>query len=132
MKVSAIREDNVVIVDGVARTVDLSGLLQAGDHALQYDDVAEIARIELANAAGHNIGKRVADFDQDVQPIVDAWVAAAPPAVTPPTADEIADGLLGKPEIKALVEELAPRLAVTPAELRNALRARVKAEIEKS
>lgn len=81
MRLTIIKDDGVVGVDGVFKTVDLSGL-DAAIRAVQWDGTTghlEFYDDQLANLL---IGDITA-----YQPFVDAW--NAPPVVTPPTSAEM-------------------------------------------
>lgn len=83
MRVTVIKDDGVVGVDGVFRAVDLSAM-EVGVRAIQWD-----------GSAGHK------EFTDNIQPnadintiaavqsFIDLWNAAAPPAPPPPTASEL-------------------------------------------
>lgn len=87
MKLTIIRDDGVVGVDGVFRPVDLSKL------------PADVAAVQWSGASGHvEIDGKPSQALKDIaayQPFVDLWTAAAPllpvpPApLAPPTLDEI-------------------------------------------
>lgn len=84
MKITLIRNDGVVLVDGRAFHVDLSDL-PANIHAVQWDGAK--GHIEYINQANKSIASPAA-----FQPWVARWQAARDAADAPhvPTADEIA------------------------------------------
>ena len=83
MKVTIIRDDGVVGVDGEFRTVDLSALDPA-IHALHWDSVVGEGEVEYVSPRRN---EEITDFTP-YQQFHDAWVAAAPP---PPTLDDLKD-----------------------------------------
>lgn len=78
-KLTIIADDGVVGVDGVFRSVDLTGL-DPDIHAVQWDGAA--GEIEYRDGRPPKVMNDLASF----QPLVDLWTAAAPPA---PTLDEL-------------------------------------------
>jgi hypothetical protein len=106
MKIAIIREDGMVVVDGVGRQVDLSAMSGA-IHAVHWDGARERGEVEYEtidlpvfeeNGEGEQvqIGVRpgrpnnlvLQSFDS-FSWAYDGWVAAAPPAPVPPTLAEI-------------------------------------------
>lgn len=84
MRVTIIRDDGVVGVDGVFRSVDLSGMPE-GVRAMQWDGEAghvEYDDNEIANARIETIAA--------IQAFIDLWNAAVPAPVEPIPADLIA------------------------------------------
>lgn len=81
MRVTIIRDDGVVGVDGVFRQVDLSDLPE-GVRAVQwYGDAGHVEMSSGLNLELQAIG--------DFQAWVDAWMAAAPPPPSEPTPAEL-------------------------------------------
>ncbi|MEL7086862.1 MAG: hypothetical protein AAGL98_00220 [Planctomycetota bacterium] len=78
MRVTIIKDDNAVNIDGTRRYVDCSSL-PADFHALQWNDAAgeiEYARMTCAHCGGHS--KKANELITDLapyQPYVDAWKA---------------------------------------------------------
>ena len=93
MRVTIIKIDNAVYVDGVALPVDCSGL-PVGFHALQWYDTW--GDVEVIDSAGRHIANEKITDLTPYQPYVDAWnaakvafdaaVAAAEAAHKPPPA----------------------------------------------
>ena len=79
MRVTVIRDDGVVGVDGIFRTVDVSGMPE-GARAMQWDGNA--GHIEFDNAPNG-----VIEGINTILPFVDLWIAAAPVYVPPTTAE---------------------------------------------
>lgn len=81
MRLTIIRDDCVVGVDGVFRQVDLSKL------------PAGVAAVQWSGASGHvEIDGKPNESLKDIkayQPFVDLWTAAEPPAPAPPTLDQL-------------------------------------------
>ncbi|HEY6044769.1 MAG TPA: hypothetical protein VIU43_07705 [Nitrosospira sp.] len=75
MRITIIRDDSVVGVDGIFRRIDLSAM-PAGIRAVQWNGVT--GHIEYDDAANAPLGS-IADFQQ----FVDAWIAAAPQPPVP-------------------------------------------------
>ena len=73
MRLTIIKDDNAVYVDGVALTVDCSSL-PAGFHALQWYDTG--GEIEMANAEGRIVQNVPVSDLRPYQSFVDAWNAA--------------------------------------------------------
>ena len=64
MKISIVRTDNMVYVDGVGLPVDLSSL-RAGVSAVQWDDAAESGHIEyLPGPSGRCGNETISAFDE--------------------------------------------------------------------
>ena len=78
-KITIIADDGVVGVDGVFRSVDLTGL-DPDIHAVQWDGAA--GEIEYRDGRPPEVMNDLASF----QSFVDLWTAAAPQA---PTLDEL-------------------------------------------
>lgn len=80
MRVTVIREDGKIGVDGVFRTVDLSGM------------PPEIRAVQWDSASGHIEYDNAVNFPLDdiaqVQPYIDMWTAAAPPPPPEPSPAE--------------------------------------------
>lgn len=93
MRVTIIRDDGVVGVDGVFRKVDLSSLT-SGIRAVQW-----------SGATGHaehdDMSNSELDSISDFQGLIDAWVAAAPAPITPPA-----------PQVPTKVQMAQARLAL--------------------
>jgi len=81
MKISLVKDDAVMGVDGVFRTVDVSDL-DATIHALQFDTAAGKGRIWF-KAESDKGQADLTDF-APYQVFVDRWTAAAPPPPPPP------------------------------------------------
>ncbi len=79
MRVTLIKDDNIVGFDREFRDVDLSGLDES-IHAVQWNNSA--GHIEYNGSAPNEV---LTDFTA-YQQYIDAWTAAAPP---PPTLDEL-------------------------------------------
>jgi hypothetical protein len=79
MRISVVVDDAKVIVDGEARTVDVSDL-EPGIHAIQWDGAD--GDVEYGKPRRENVA--LADF-APYQFLLDRWVAAAPPP--PPLPD---------------------------------------------
>jgi hypothetical protein len=88
MRVTIIRDDIVVGVDGVFRRVDLSALPE-GIRALQWNGVS--GHIEYDQGAN----KALYDIDA-FQPFVDLWNAAAPQPPAPPSAQQMKAAALAR------------------------------------
>src|SRR5579871_893909 len=88
MRVTIIRDDGVVGINGVFRAVDLSALYE-GVRVIQWD-----------GAAGHvehdDMGNSLLTSIDAFQPFIDLWVAAAPPPPAPPTLAELRAGALNR------------------------------------
>jgi hypothetical protein len=83
MRVTIIRDDNVVGVDGVFRLVDLSGM-PAGIRAMQWDGTQghrEYYDGAIANTSIVSIAS--------IQSFIDLWTAAAPSPPPEPTPQEL-------------------------------------------
>jgi hypothetical protein len=123
MRVSIIVPDRMVIVDGVARQVDVSGV-ELHTHAIQWD--GSVGEIEYGKPINRN--ELFADFSP-YQFLVDRWTAAAPPPPGPvvlPTKDEQLARTLADPVLAALVGELAARTGITEAEYVAAIKGRMR------
>jgi hypothetical protein len=93
MKITLVRDDNMVVVDGDARYVDLSTMPDV-IHAVQYDSTTETGEIEYDVLQGgeNNLNvpiNNVNQFQARFQAFVDAWAAGGsaepePPLPTPP------------------------------------------------
>src|SRR5690242_19654221 len=80
MRITIVRDDSVVGVDGIFRRIDLSAM-PAGIRAVQWNGVnGHIEYDDMANGPLNNI----ADFQQ----FIDAWRAAAPQPAAPATPSE--------------------------------------------
>lgn len=82
MRLTIIRDDGVVGIDGVWRMVNLSGL-DPSVRAVQWDDEkgGHIEYDDSANATLNNVNS--------FQIFIDRWIAAAPPEPDPPTPTEM-------------------------------------------
>jgi hypothetical protein len=80
MKLTIIKDDNVVGVNGVFREVDLSEL-ESGIRAVQWDGSAGHIEFE------YGTNEDISDIDE-FQPFIDLWTSAAPPPAPEPTAAE--------------------------------------------
>lgn len=79
MRLTIIRDDHLVGINGEFRTVDLSMLLESGIRAVEWlDDHGHIEYDDSANTTLDNAN--------DFQPFINLWTAAAPP---PPTLAEL-------------------------------------------
>lgn len=82
MRVTIIKDDNAVIVDGVRFEVGAVALLAADIHAIQWDGAAVHGEIEFRFSrcvhCGGGSKKSNAEFRDftPYQPLVDAWMAA--------------------------------------------------------
>lgn len=86
MRVTIIKDDTAVIVDGVRFEVTSVSLLPANLHAVQWDSVAKRGELEWSfhhcETCGHGSKEpntRIIEFkigDTPLQPILDAWQAA--------------------------------------------------------
>ena len=124
MKISVIKPDNIVVVDGVARGVDLSDQ-DAALHAIQWDGTK--GEYEYTNSTGPI--QRVLNFSE-LQPFLTRWTAAAPqppppPPPPPPTKDEQIDQAWSNPVLKLLLLELAGKAGLTEGDLRTAVKAKL-------
>ncbi|SEK64449.1 hypothetical protein [Nitrosovibrio tenuis] len=90
MRMTIIREDGIVGVDGIFRRIDLSAL-QTDIRAVQWNGVS--GHIEYDTAANTPL-ESIADF----QSFIDAWMAAAPrsPAPPPPAPSELKAAALSR------------------------------------
>lgn len=77
MRLTIIRDDNLVGVDGVFRHVDLS-TLAPGVRAVQWD--TDSGHVEYDESSNTTL-----DNTNEFQPFIDLWTAAVPPA--PPPAE---------------------------------------------
>lgn len=122
MRVSIVVPDMMVIVDGVARIVDVSGL-PASVHSIQWDGAA--GEIEY----GKPINRNVSFTDlAPYQFVVDRWLAAAPTPpdpVPPPTKEEQVAWALTDPVLNALVAEIAAIKGVAYTDLLEAMKERM-------
>jgi hypothetical protein len=82
MRVTVVRDDSYVGVDGVFRIVDLSSM-PAGVRAMQWD--GDNGHAEFDNSA---IANMPIDNISALQPYIDLWTAATPPAPPEPTQGE--------------------------------------------
>ena len=81
-RITIVPNDNIVIVDGEARTISMAGI-DPTIHAVQwFDDVGEV---EFNDGTPHATIINFAPF----QVFVTRWTDAAPPPLTPPTLDEL-------------------------------------------
>lgn len=96
-KVTIIRDDNKVGVDGVFRTVDLSGI-PANIHAIQWDGADGFVEYRDSKQAVplKSIGAYLS--------ILDAYALAAPPAPTEPTDEELAESEVARLRFIAMAE----------------------------
>lgn len=86
MRLTIVRDDSLVGIDGVFRTVDLSALQDAGIRAAQWN--GNRGHIEFDEGPNEDITD-LAEF----QPFIDRWTAAAPTPsepVDPTPAEQIA------------------------------------------
>lgn len=81
MRLTMIRDDNVVGIDKVYRVVDLSPLHASGIRGVQWED--SVGHIEFDSGPNEDITD-ISEF----QPYIDAWTAAAPPPPPEPTPAE--------------------------------------------
>ena len=82
MRIVIVVDDSLVGVDGVFRTVDLTGLL--GVHALHYDTQTRTGWVETKSQGNTPIDP--ATFDALYGAFVGAWTDAAPPGAPPTTS----------------------------------------------
>lgn len=80
MRVTIVRDDNLVGVDGLFRTVDLSGVMPAGVRVIQWNE-----NVGHAEYYDENTANTLITLIAEIQPYIDLWTAAAPP---PPTDAE--------------------------------------------
>lgn len=81
MRITIIRDDQVVGVDRIFRGVDLSQL-DPQIHAIQFNTIAGVGHIEYSGA-GREENVRITDF-APYQQFVDRWEANEPPPPPPP------------------------------------------------
>src|SRR3990167_17363 len=87
VRLTIIPGDSVVGIDGVFRSVSMTGIDPA-IHAVQFDDDISVGEIEYRQRSRSN--ERITDrlgFEQ----FVARWTAAVPPPPSPPTAEELAE-----------------------------------------
>ena len=84
MKITIIPSDKVVLVDRVARLIDMAGI-DLTIHAVQFDTGAGQGHIERISGNNEAINT-IAPF----QTFIDRWTAAAPVPPPPPTPEELA------------------------------------------
>ena len=82
MRVTIIQEDGVVGVDGVFRSVDLSGL-DTEIHAIQFDTVKGKGHIEYDNSLEPRLENTELENFAPYSVYVSRWEAAAPKAPDP-------------------------------------------------
>lgn len=82
MRLTIIRDDNVVLIDGRAMHVSLSLLLPANLHAVQWD--GETGHIEYNDGTPNEALAGISSW----QPVVDAWEAARQVEDAPPPTEE--------------------------------------------
>ena len=100
MIVTIVPSDGTVLVDGVARQIDMTGIDPA-IHAVQWNGAAG-GEIEYTRADGRR-NEQITDISP-FQGFIDRWTAAAPPPPPPPppksaaplTVDELATHLVTK------------------------------------
>ena len=95
MRVTIIVDDNIVIFQGQAESVDCSGLISQDIHAVQwYDTWGEIEFATDFQTGTRKPSAKISDFSS-FQPYVEAWENAAkrpapvtqsPPPLPPPPA----------------------------------------------
>ena len=83
MRVTVIRDDSVVGVDGVFRQVDLSAMPQ-GVRVMQWDGTSGHSEHDESNTPNATI-----DTIAAIQAFIDLWAAAAPPPPPAPTTAEL-------------------------------------------
>ena len=115
MKVTIVPEDNVVLVDGEARSIDMTGMDPAV-HAVQWKDTQ--GEIEYKNGRRNKPITDISPF----QSFIDRWVAAAPPAPPPPPPplsprQQIINRLRADPILKAQVIESFEARGITDKQL---------------
>ena len=123
MRVSIIVPDGMVVVDGVGRKVSMEDVLP-GVHAVQWN--GRTGDVELSEPVHANI--KIDDLSP-YQFLLDRWTAAAPKPVDPPlppTKDEQLARTLADPALDALIDTLAEKFGLQPAELRDDIKARMK------
>lgn len=123
MRVSIVVPDGMVIIDGIARQVSMTGV-EAGLHAVQWYDTegeAEYGKPDRRNVAISDLAP--------YQFLIARWTAAAPtprPPIVPPTKDEQIDLVFRNDAMRALLLELAERGGLaSEGALRAAARARM-------
>ena len=119
MKISIIRADSFVGVDGMFRSVDLTDL-DATIHAIQFDTDASKGRIWF-NADTDKGQAALLDF-AEYQKYVDRWVAAAPIIPAPPAPIDQADLDNVQKQMKALALVMAQWNGKTVPQLKAAFR----------
>lgn len=85
MKITIIPNDHLVLIDRVARAIDMAGI-DPTIHAVQFDTSAAQGHIERTSASNEAIST-IAPF----QIFIDRWTAAAPVPPPPPTPQQIAE-----------------------------------------
>lgn len=90
MRLTIIRDDGIVGVDGVFREVDLSSL-DANIHAVQWDGA--MGHVEYKEPKSE---EPISSYKARFAAFVDLWKAAAPPVeiTPPPTAIELRRGVM--------------------------------------
>lgn len=83
MRVTVLKNDGAVVVDGVLRSVDL-GIMPEGVRIIQWDE--NIGHVEYYDI---NTPNSSIDNPAEIQPYIDLWTAAAPPAPPDPTSEEL-------------------------------------------
>lgn len=81
MRITVVRDDSVVGIDGVFRVVDLSATMPEGVRAMQWIETSGYAEHDDSTQPNTPI-----DSIDVFQPFIDLWEAAAPPA---PTSEEM-------------------------------------------
>ena len=91
MKYSVIPADNKIVAGGVARDVNLAGLVPADVHAIQWDNTAKKGHIEFNDGTPNEMITSLARFDDLVAAFQAAEPPPPPPPPPPPTDEEIDD-----------------------------------------
>src|ERR1700730_2559383 len=99
MRLTIIKNDNFVYVDGLACRVDCSDL-PADFHALQWYDTA--GEIEITNERGHHVENRAIVDVTPYQKYVDAWNAAKSASDAAAAAALAAEVAMAKPPAGAV------------------------------
>lgn len=121
MRVSIIVPDRMVVVDGVARQVDITGV-EKDLHAVQWTDTS--GDVEYMGANRRNVA--ITDLTP-YQFLLDRWVAAAPPAppVAPMTKDDLLDRVFADPALGAVLLEMMSKMGITEADMRETAKVRM-------
>lgn len=83
-RITIVPSDSIMLVDGVARTIDISGI-DPTIHAVQWFDTR--GEIEFNDGTPHEQIDDISPF----QDFIDRWTAAEPPPPPPPPPKSDAD-----------------------------------------